>query len=379
MKNSFFKLLVISFLLSVTQYNCQRVILKPTPEKTASMLDWPVFGGNPARAGFPAAQLEFPLELAWTFKPNSAVESALILQNGILYFGCKDRYVFALNIADGKKVGRFKMRFASTCAVQDHYLVVASRYGKNTLFTYDLSRGKYIWEVDAGDIQTEPLIAEQAVYIAALYQHVDRYELTTGKKVWTYKTKSQLHGSPALKDGIVVVGSDDGLIYALNAENGLEKWTYQASETISAAPVIQDSLVYIGSFDNNLYVLNLRNGKLKWKFAITAKISQAVAVTDDFVLVGSNDYYLYCLNKTDGSLVWKFQAQSIISTTPVVARQVVVVGSADKNYYALDIKTGNPVWQYETNGRIRTTPVISNGYLYGAAENNFVYAFRTKK
>lgn len=379
MRKRYYKIFLLSCCLIITQYGCQRVILKLTEEKMESTTAWPVFGGNPTRAGFPDTQLEFPLELNWTFKANSAVEPALILQNGALYFGCKDKYVFALNLDNGKKIGRFKMRFASTCAIQDHYLVIASRYGKNTLFTYDLSRGKYIWQVDAGDIQTEPLIAEQSIYIAALYQHIDRFELTTGKKNWTYQTKSQLHSSPALKDKILVVGSDDGLIYALNAENGFEKWTYQTTGTIYATPVIQDSLVYIGSFDHNLYAINLNNGKLKWKFTATAKINQAVAVTDDVVLVGSNDYYLYCLNKVDGSLIWKFQAQSIISTSPVIARQTVIIGSTDKNLYALDIKTGNPIWQYETKGRVRTTPIISNGCLYGASEDNFIYAFQPKK
>jgi len=375
----FFKLFIISFSLLISQYNCQRIILKPNKEKTVSAIDWPISGGNPARSGMPKARLEFPLELAWTFEPNSAVEPTLILQNDVLYFGCKDRYVFALNAADGKKIGRFKMRFSSTCAIQDHLLVIASRYGKNTLFVYDLSRGKYLWEVDAGDLPTEPLVVDQSVYVAALYQHVDRYELTTGKKVWTYKTNSQLRSSPALKDNILVGGSDNGLVYALNAENGLEKWTFQTSGTLYATPVIQDSIVYIGSFDNNLYALNLNNGHLIWKFPTAAKITQAVAVADDFIWVGSNDYYLYCLNRADGSLVWKFQAQSIITTAPVITQQAVIVGSADKNYYALDIKTGNPLWQYETKGRIRTTPVISNGYLFGASENNFVYAFRSKK
>ncbi|MBN2093143.1 PQQ-binding-like beta-propeller repeat protein [candidate division KSB1 bacterium] len=379
MNKRYFKLFIISFSLLISQYNCQRIILKPNKEKTVSAIDWPISGGNPARSGIPEARLEFPLELAWTFKPNSAVEPALILQNEMLYFGCKDKYIFVLNSVDGKKVGRFKMRFSSTCAVQEHFLVLASRYGKNTLFAYDLSHGKYLWEVDAGDIPTEPLIVDQSIYIAALYQHVDRYELKTGKKVWTFKTKSQLHSSPAQKEGILVVGSDDGIVYALKVENGFEKWTYQTAGTIYATPVIHDSIVYIGSFDNYLYALNLKNGTLNWKFQTKAKITQAVAVTDDFLWVGSNDYCLYCLNRLDGSLVWKFQAQSIITTTPVVARQVVIVGSADKHYYALDIKTGNPVWQYETKGRIRTTPVISNGYLFGASENNFVYAFGSKK
>lgn len=379
MKKSTFYSLIISFILLICQFNCQRIIIKPPEEKSASAIDWPLYGGDAARAGIPAAPLEFPLELKWTYKPNAAVEPALILQNEVLFFGCKDKYVLAVNCANGKKIGRFKMRFSSTCAIQEHFLVIASRYGKNTLFTYDLSHGKYLWQIDAGDISTEPLVVDQSIYIAALYQHVDRYELKTGKKMWTYKTKSQLNCSPALKSGTLVAGSDDGLIIALNAENGSEQWTFQTAGTIYATPVIQDSTVYVGSFDNYLYALDLKKGTLRWKFQTTAKILQAAAVTDELILVGSNDYYLYCLRRADGVLLWKFSAQSIISTAPVVAQQVVVVGSTDKNYYALDIKTGNPVWQYETKGRIRTTPVISNGYLYGASENNFIYAFGPKK
>lgn len=366
---------VLGLILLPALLTCHRFVVRPIPNQEQHN-NWPQYRANPARTGNNDASISTPLELAWIFKPNSALENSLILTDSVLYFGTKDGYIYSLDIRNGKKIGRKKFHFASTCAYHNHHLLIARRYGRETLFNYDLSRGKYKWKIDAGDIQTEPLIHDDGVYIAALYKHIDRYELATGNKSWTFKTESQLHSTPALSRGILVAGSDAGIIYAIDSKTGNLKWTFQTEAAIYATPVIANGTVYLGSFDRHLYAIDLQEGTLQWKFATEAKIHHAAAIAGNRVLVSSNDYGLYCLNASNGTLFWKFSAKSVVSTAPTIARNMVFIGSIDKHYYAVALDSGNLLWKYETKGRIRTTPIVYNNHLFGASENHHLYAFR---
>lgn len=377
MNRKFFIGLGLLGILLSTHLSCTRSVIKPLALPVSQPEGWSQFAENSARNGAPDRHLDFPLELAWIYKPNAAVENTLIVGDSALFFGTLDGYIYAVHLRTARKLGRIKIQQAGTCAYAESHLILARRYGNKTLFNLNLKTGKYQWNIDAGDIQTEPLIDDHRIYIAALYNHVDQYDFATGTKIWSYKTTAQLRSSPALSNGILVLGSDDGTIYALNAHTGELKWRFQAGKTIYATPVISDSCVFVGAFDNYLYALHLTKGTLLWKFKTGGRLYHAVGVAPGCVLVGSNDYYLYCLDSSTGALKWRFSAGSIISTTPTVIRNHVIFGSADHHLYAADLAQGALVWKYQTKGRIRTTPIVAGGMLLGASEDNLVYAFKT--
>jgi outer membrane protein assembly factor BamB len=43
--------------------------------------------------------------------------------------------------------------------------------------------------------------------------------LDTGKPVWSYEIGKELIASPAIADGLVVIGSEDGNVYAFGAKS----------------------------------------------------------------------------------------------------------------------------------------------------------------
>ena len=49
---------------------------------------------------------------------------------------------------------------------------------------------------------------------------------STGALLWSYTTGRQCESSPAVANGVVYVGSDDGNVYALNASTGAKLWSY---------------------------------------------------------------------------------------------------------------------------------------------------------
>ncbi len=71
---------------------------------------------------------------------------------------------------------------------------------------------------------------------------------TTGSIVWTSNVGSfDFCSSPAVADGKVFIGADDGKLYCFNATNGQVIWTYLTGESIRSSPIVAYGNVYVGS------------------------------------------------------------------------------------------------------------------------------------
>jgi len=355
--------------------HCAKIKLNPEEFEKTPTQNWTMYGGSPARTNFSPADISFPLELAWIYNASSAIGKSLIAKDGIVYFTTMDGRLYALDIETGEKIGHKKINVDATCAFQDGSLLIALRYGDDTLFKYNLKRAKYDWKIDAGDIASEPLLLDNAIAITALYKHIDLYNASDGSKIWQTKTDDQIHSSPACHLGTIVFGCDDGLVYGVDQSYGEILWKYKTQASVQATPAIKDSIVYIGSSDKNFYAINLKTGKLIWSFETGGQILQSPAINDQAVIFGSTDSHLYCLDRFSGQKIWAFEAESVVSMSPLICKNSVFFGSLDHHYYALNLKTGKEVWKYKTKGRVKTAPVIWGKYLIGASENNHVYAF----
>ncbi len=55
---------------------------------------------------------------------------------------------------------------------------------------------------------------------------------------WSYATSEAISSSPAVANGVVYVGSDDGKVYALDAATGAFDWSYTTGEATSSSPAV---------------------------------------------------------------------------------------------------------------------------------------------
>lgn len=367
-----------TFILVMLLMMCTKIKIKPTEFIDSSIPNWTMYGGNPQRTNAYVDSINFPLELFWLKKASSAIEKALVIVDSVIYLGTMDGKIQTVHIQTGDKLGEKKVDFAATCAYHDHHLIIGRRYGDHTLYNLDLKKGKFVWQTNAGDISSEPLVTAKGIIVTALYNHADLYALESGVKIWTFETQDQLRSSPAMAHNIVVFGSDDGYVYALDAGSGKLLWKFKTNDSVQSTAAIDADkrIVYIGSSDFYFYALKLESGEQIWKFKTNGQILNGAALKGGKVIFGSTDNKIYCLRSITGELLWQFVANSIISTSPLIAGQVVFCGSLDYHLYALDIERGTPVWKYKTKGRIRTMPVVWDNYLVCASEDDLLYVFK---
>jgi outer membrane protein assembly factor BamB len=122
--------------------------------------------------------------------------------------------------------------------------------------------------------------------------------------------------SPAVANGVIYVGSDDGNVYALNATTHAKLWSFTTGGQVVSSPAVANGVVYIGSVDGNLYALNASTGAKLWSFATGNEVLCSPAVVNGVVYIGpdSGDGKLYALNATTGAELWSSAADFFFLT-----------------------------------------------------------------
>lgn len=380
-RNALLNSFLLFFFFIFVSFACSRLAVK---QVTQHDIDLTCLAGVSAeRSSYLAAELALPLQEIARYKMSSAVSQHLCATRDAVFAPTLDGRLAIVDLRPQKKKHKKKILqktklahgYAGTIAIAEQSLVAAMRFGKETLIRYDLASGRKLWAIDAGDIESEPLIADSLIYVTALYKHVDAYRLEDGSRRWQFNAESQFHASPALAQGILVAAADHGKVYGLEAVSGKKLWEYDCQEPVLATPAISQNRVYIGTAGENVLALKLADGALLWKNKTGAKATHSPAVNDSLVIFGGGDGRLRAFEVMSGAARWTFRASSVIGTSPLIVANTVFVGALDRILYALDVRTGMTVWQQELDGRIRTNPVIAGDRLIVASEDRYVYVF----
>lgn len=195
--------------------------------------------------------------------------------------------------------------------------------------------------------------------------------------LWTFKTGGPVKASPAIAQGRVFIGSDDGNVYALGLADGRKVWAFKTEGEVESSPLVLEGKVYAGSSDAFLYALEAATGKLVWKYETGSKISGAPNWVKTSggrrVLAGSHDYKLHCVDAATGRSNWVYETSNYINGAPAVAGGQTVFGGCDGLLHVISLAEGKQVRQVEAGAYIAGSVALADGRAYfGQYENEFL-------
>jgi outer membrane protein assembly factor BamB len=217
-----------------------------------------------------------------------------------------------------------------------------------------------------------PVVSGGMVYSSSNDGNVYALNADTGALVW----KAEGYG-PAVADGIVYfMGSYDTFLYARNARTGALVWSYNIQ--ISAfAPVVSGKVVYVTAATlagYDLFALDAHTGFLYWRDFIWATPDLgAPAIAKGTIYVGaSGSSSSDLLAVSNGSVLWQYPIA--VSSSPAAVNGVVYAGSADDNVYALDATTGALRWKYSAAKSVYSSPAVAEGLVYAGSADGSIFA-----
>jgi len=223
---------------------------------------------------------------------------------------------------------------------------------------------------------------------------------------WTFRMGAKVLSSPVVSDGLVLVGSSDHTLAALDAASGALRWRFKAKGAIASSPAVASGLVCFSSLDGAIQALDIATGKLAWTFQTGGErrftapgihgaqprtevmpdpfdvFLSSPAVADGMLFVGSGDQHVYALDVATGSLRWKVKTGDVVHASPAVAGGKVYIGSFDRTMYALDAHTGATRWTFQTGDDpdihnqigIASSAAVAEGRVFFGCRDGFFYA-----
>jgi outer membrane protein assembly factor BamB len=149
------------------------------------------------------------------------------------------------------------------------------------------------------------------------------------------------------------VGSSDGGLYALRAEDGTTLWRFETLGPVQAEPLYDplEDVVYFGSNDGALYKVAASDGHLMWRVATNAEVSRQPKLSGrSLYVVNANDTVL-ALNTADGSITWTQHRTPAAGMSIAGHAGLLLQGErlyaafSDGAVVAYDTRTGNERWQ----------------------------------
>jgi len=93
---------------------------------------------------------------------------------------------------------------------------------------------------------------------------------------WKFPTGARVVGSPVIQDKVIYFGSDDGNVYAVDAESGQQIWKTTTRGPVPCTPAIDHGTVYVGSYDGKFYALNAQSGAVPGYMPVCAALPRNI-------------------------------------------------------------------------------------------------------
>jgi outer membrane protein assembly factor BamB len=190
--------------------------------------------------------------------------------------------------------------------------------------------------------------------------------------------------SPVVANGLVIFGSGDGHVYAVEAAGGALRWRFATGNVVHASPAYADGRVFIGSWDGKLYALDAASGRELWHaqtgldplMANQQGFQSSPAVVGDTVYTGCRDANLYAFDVSTGQEKWRFPTgMSWVISSPAVRGGRVYFATSDSSLvHAVEAATGKPVWQQQASAYMFASPSLAGGVLLQGELNGSLQA-----
>ena len=332
----------------------------PTMNSSPVVVDGTVYVPGSGDPGYVHAVDAETGESEWRFEPDGYASSAPAVVDGTVYFGTWGRKFYALDAATGDPdwettVGH---RFGSSSPVVSDGVVYVGTVGDGPLvvsgddeqfepcavLALDADTGEERWRYDdfgeRENVESSPALADGRVHVGS-ENGVYALDASTGEVAWE-RTDVQTHAdvSPAVVDGVVYSGApnaaDDGPpanLYAFDAATGDTRWTAGIDDvSLRTSPAVADGTVYVaasttracipeadecsGTSRGRVYAVDAATGERRWTAPIETDTRSSPAVVGDRVYVGCNDGVSAVT--TDGEAAWRIDFESDREDGPYV-------------------------------------------------------------
>ena len=198
--------------------------------------------------------------------------------------------------------------------------------------------------------EEDTIIMAPVPQIESEFTPVSVWSTSVGDGVDRYFSKL----SPEFAYDKVFVASRNGVVKALNPENGEALWVAELEQDVparlSGGITAGYGKLFIGSENGEVIALNQETGELVWRVSVQGEVLAAPATDENLVLVHTNEGFLLALDHVTGEQKWSIATEVPNLTlrgnsAPVPVSGGVFWGTANGRLAAAIVQHGQLIWQ----------------------------------
>jgi outer membrane protein assembly factor BamB len=187
----------------------------------------------------------------------------------------------------------------------------------------------------------------------------------SGRIRWARHTHANIAATPALAGSYVLVASMNGKVTAYRRGDGAPLWTFSTGGSpVETSPLVVGEEVYVGDHGGRLYRLAIRTGALHWTYRAPGAIKGSPAQAGDLVVVGDYAGGVQGVRRTTGAAAWRSAAGRRFYGGPAVSDGVAVIGDVGGAVLGLDASSGRVLWRRSTGSFVYSPTAIAGGTAF---------------
>ncbi|MEQ8848136.1 PQQ-binding-like beta-propeller repeat protein [Botrimarina sp.] len=320
-------------------------------------------------------------KVLWTYEPGeTAFEATPVVADGVAYLGDADGTVHAVKLADGSPVWTTafdKTGFLSPAAVDGGFLYAPDMDG--VVHCLALADGAERWtfetgtETYAGPIVYRPeegrpekgkpllLVPTEGGTLFAL-------DAATGEELWTFVIDAPLRCCPTVVGGHALLAGCDGQLHAVDVATGLETGACDIGGPTGNTAAVAEGVAYFGTEGGQFFAIDASDPTspaVKWTYRDPRGgqgIRTAAALSPEAVVYANQAKTVYALEPAAGKVLWTARTRSGVDASPLAlggGRVVVLTGRG--RVLLLDAESGDELWAYDAGGSFVASPAAAEG------------------
>lgn len=234
----------------------------------------------------------------WTFESGAEITSGANFADDAVLFASHDETLYCLS-PEGKARWKFKTEgpvYGSLAVAEGRTFVAGC---DSQLHVLDVAKGTQVTGVDlGGQSGATTAVVGDRLYVGTMTNDFQAIDWKKGEVAWTFRAQSRaqpFYASAAVTDKLVLVGSRDRRVWALNRATGKEAWSFATGDRVDASPVVVGDRVCAPSLDGKLYILDVATGREVQKITLDGPIAASPAVAEGRLIVATTKGTVYCL------------------------------------------------------------------------------------
>jgi outer membrane protein assembly factor BamB len=195
---------------------------------------------------------------------------------------------------------------------------------KGYIFELNAANGRIIWSrpfvigILSVNVAPDYLIisSSQSIYVL---------DINSGQLKWEFQAPSAITNRPVVSGGLVMVGTEQGLLHVFALADGVEQWRYQSKGTLLASPAVVGQTIYLPDESGLVTAISLTEKRVLWQYPSNSSLESTPLFYGGHLIVGSNNGKLLVLRADDGYLVEEIQLNASIKTSLVQENNLIFI------------------------------------------------------